>query len=147
MPKTKTGWRVSSPAPAEPGEELGRERLDQSVDEPVVLGRVVAPAAPAALFEGQGVGLFEAGGGLGVVAAGVRDVGQAEQQVPRGSSSSSGSSSREQTAVPVRIRQPAAQQVRQAGQQSRGFGVGRVGPPIAGSASAMSPSTSCSPPC
>ena len=55
--------------PGEAGEQLGREALDQPVDEPDVLGRVVRTVLLDATGQGHRVGPLQAGGRLGVVAA------------------------------------------------------------------------------
>ena len=81
MPKTKTGRGVSSPAPARRLEQLRREGGDQPIDVARVFVGVVGLAAAAAQLAGQGVGRLQAGGGLGVVAAGVGDMGEGKEQV------------------------------------------------------------------
>ena len=94
-----------------------------------MLRRVVELPLLAPLLQSQGVGPGQAVGGLGVFAAGVEDLGQAEQQraaQPIG-----------QRLVepllegyPIGVGQLATEQGRQVGQRRGGRGVGRPGPAI-----------------
>ena len=65
--------------PGVPRQEVGVEDPDQPGDEPLVLGRGIL-AVPLGELLADGVGLAEAGGGAGVLAAGVEHVGQPEEQ-------------------------------------------------------------------
>ena len=113
-------------------EEFSREAFDESIDESAVFGRVVNPVLLDPMVQDQGVGRLQAGCGLGVIAEGVAGVGQAEEQVRPAPVVEVGVVEARANGRPVRVRQPAAQQRRQAGQRPRRLGGDRTGPAIAG---------------
>jgi hypothetical protein len=67
--------------PAKTAKQLRREGAHQGIDKLLVLGRFVF--APS-LGRGQGqlIGLAQTGGGAGVFAAAIEDLGQCEAQLP-----------------------------------------------------------------
>ena len=117
-PKTNTGRRVSWPVPAIRAKNAASNVLQQAVDEPLVVGRDVLAAALGQLHA-DGVGLAQAFGGAGVVAAGVEHVGQGEEEPGAGSWARLGSASRSSSSGEIRVGQLAAEQRRQPGVRDR----------------------------
>ena len=96
-PKTNTGRQIFSPAPATRVKKSCAEGPHQVVDEKLVLRGAVVAFLTAGVLERQGVCLAQAVGRPRIVATGVQDMGQSEQQASAG------------TRVQLRIGQPLLQ--------------------------------------